>query len=119
MRYLTSTVVKLVILGIGMVALYSGRTAFAEAKGRIVHFPEDRSMGMLYVLDSEKVDTSSYDDWQVLCEATGDVTLPTGKALRLNLSKEAGQDLAPLSLLGPNDLVMLFCYGVEIPDAVI
>ena len=56
MRYLTSTIVKLVVLGTGMVTLYSGRTAFAEAKGRIVHFPENRSMGMLYVLDSDKMD---------------------------------------------------------------
>ena len=117
MRYLTSTFVKLAILGTGMVTLYSGRTAFAESKERIVHFPKNRSMGMLYVLDSDKVDTSSYDDWQVLCEAAGDVTVPAGKALRLDLDKEAGNDLSPLSKLRPNDLVMFFCYGVEIRDA--
>lgn len=118
MRYLTSTVLKLVVLGIGIATLFSGPTALAESKERIVHFPEDKSMGMLYVLDSDKVDTGNgnYDDWQVLCEATGDITVPAGKALRLNLVKEAGNDLSPLSLLEPDDLTMLYCYGVEILD---
>ncbi len=56
MRYLTNTFVKLVILGMGIVTLYSGQTAFAESKERIVHFPKNRSTGMLYVLDSDKMD---------------------------------------------------------------
>ena len=72
MRYLMNTVIKPAILGTGIFTLFSGRTALAEAKGKVVHFPEDGSMGMLYVLDSDKVDTSTYDDWRVLCEATGD-----------------------------------------------
>jgi Leucine-rich repeat (LRR) protein len=105
-----------VVLGIGMVTLYSGQAAFAEAKERIVHFPEDRSMGMLYVLDSDKVATDNYDDWQMLCKATGDVTVPVGKTLRLDLAKEAGNNLSPLSKLRPDDLTILFCYGVEILD---
>ena len=83
---------------------------------RIIHFPTDQSMGMLYILDSNKMDTSSYDDWQPLCETTGDVTVPAGKALRLDLDKDAGDDLSHLSLLEPDDLAMLFCYRVEIPD---
>jgi Leucine-rich repeat (LRR) protein len=73
-------------------------------------------MGMLYVLDANQVDTSSYDDWKPLCEAIGDVTVPAGKALRLDLSKEAGNDFSPLSALQPDDLIMLYCYGVEIAD---
>ena len=100
-----------------IVLLYIANCVGAErADLRIIHFPTKQSMGMLYVLDANKVDTSSYDDWQPLCEATGDVTVPAGKVLRLNLDKDAGDDLSHLSLLEPNDLVMLFCYGVEIPD---
>ena len=116
MQYLTRSVVKFVVLGLCMVTFYSEHTTFAESKGHIVHFPENRSMGMLYILDSDKVDISNYDDWQVLCEATGNVTVPAGKTLRLDLSKKAGSDLSPLSKLRPDDLVMLFCYGIEIPD---
>lgn len=102
---------------ITVVLLYLATCAGAEqTDSRTIHFPSDRSMGMLYVLDSNQVDTSSYDDWELLCEAIGDVTVPSGKALRLNLSKNAGDDLSPLSSLGPNDIQMLFCLGVEITD---
>ena len=66
-------------------------------------------MGMLYVLDSNRVDTSSYDDWELLCEATGKVKVPAGKVLRLNLYKNVGDDLSHLSSLEPNDLAMLYC----------
>ena len=90
MRYFKSSVLKSVIIYTFAVTLYSGQAVFAEAKERIVHFPKDRSMGMLYVLDSDKVDTSSYNEWEVLCETAGDVTVPAGKVLRLNLSKKAG-----------------------------
>lgn len=89
----------------------------AEQSGsRIIHFPSDRSMGMLFVLDANNVDSSSYNDWQPLSEATGNVTVSSGKALKLNLSKEAGDDLSPLSALAANDLVILNFEGVEITD---
>lgn len=102
---------------ITVVLLYISICIGAErTDSRIIHFPSDRSMGMLYVLDSNRVDTSSYDDWEPLCEATGDVKVPAGKALRLDLSKDAGEDLSPLSALEPDDLQMLFCYGVEMVD---
>ncbi len=67
-------------------------------------------------MDRKLVDTSSYSDWKLLCEATGDVAVPAGKALRLDLSKEASKDLSPLRALEPNDLTMLFCRGTEISD---
>jgi internalin A len=73
-------------------------------------------MGMLYMLDANKLDASSYDDWELLCEAKGDVTVPAGKKVRLNLIKEAGNDLSPLSALQPDDLTVLYCEGVEISD---
>ncbi len=116
MRYLVNTVIKLVFFVTGIVTLCSGQTAFANATGRIVHFPNEKSIGMLYVLDSDKADTNNYDDWQVFCEATGDVTVPPGKVLRLDLAKEAGNNLSPLSKLRSDDLTLLFCDGVEILD---
>ncbi|HUT47000.1 MAG TPA: hypothetical protein VMX36_11990 [Sedimentisphaerales bacterium] len=91
--------------------------AGAERAGsRVIHFPPDRSMGMLYVLDANQVDTSSYDDWVLLCEATGDVTVPADKVLKLSLNKKAGDDLSPLSALAPDDLMILQCYDTEIVD---
>jgi len=102
---------------ITVVLLCFATCAGAERVGsRVIHFPADRSMGMLYVLDWDKVDTSSSSGWKLLCEATGDVTVPAWKALRLDLSKEAGDDLSPLSVLRPDDLIMLYCFRVEIAD---
>jgi hypothetical protein len=99
-----------------MVTMYFEQMAFAEAKEHVIQFPEDKSMGILYILDSDNVDTSSYEDWQMHCEAVGHVTVPAGKVLRLDISKKAGKDLSPLSKLRPDDLMMLFCNDVEIPD---
>lgn len=116
MRCFRNKVMRLIIIGTSLVALCSGRVVFAESQSRVVHFPTDRSMGMLYVLDANRVDKSSYDDWEPLCEATGEVTVPAGKVLRLDLSKVRSTNLSPLSALEPNDLQMLFCYGVEMLD---
>lgn len=87
-----------------------------RAGSRIIHFPSDRSIGMLYVLDRDKLEASSPSDWEPLCEAIGDVTVPAGKALRLDWSKEAGDDLSALSVLTPDDLQELGLAGIQIAD---
>jgi len=101
---------------IAVLLCFANYAGAEQIDSRIIHFPSDRSMGTLYILDANQVDTGKYEDWEPLCEAAGDVTVPTGKALRLDLQKDAGDDLSPLSALKPNDLQMLFCYGVEIVD---
>ncbi len=73
-------------------------------------------MGMLYVLDWDKIGASRYSDWKLLSEATGDVTIPAGKALRLNWSKEAGDDLSALSTLVHDDLLELDLTAIRIAD---
>ena len=116
MQYRMKKVIRLEILCVLIVIFYSARNTSAEAKAHIVHFPSDRSMGRLYVQDSDRVDTTSSSGWELLCEATGDVTAPVGKALRLDLSKEVSDDLSPLSALEPNDLAILDLEGIEIAD---
>lgn len=91
-------------------------TGAGRTSARIINFPSDRSMGMLYVMDWDKWEKRDYSAWKLLCEATGKVTVPEGKILRLNLSKEAGDDLSPLSTLKSNDLVILNFQGIEITD---
>lgn len=105
-----------VVVGLGVLTFGTGQMAFAEAEARTIHFPSDRSMGTLYTLDWKLIDTSGYSDWKPFCEATGEVTVPASKALRLDLSKDASKDLAPLRALEANDLTMLFCRGTEMTD---
>ena len=91
-------------------------TPTRASEGRVLHFPKGRSLGAVYVLDGSLLATASYDDWQRLGEASGDVAVPAGKAVRLDLSEEAGEDLSPLATLRPDDLWGLSCRSVELAD---
>jgi len=93
--------------------------AFAQnqtdrSKGRIAHFPGDRSVGQLSIQDSSRVRRITYwfhwgdpTEWEYLGQAQGDVHVPAGKRLRLSLNKTAWRDLSWLSKLRPDDLYML------------
>jgi len=91
------------------------------SKGRIVHFPKDRSLGYLYSVDIPPVD----DYWQwiqqhdsdvagdirYIGKAIGDVNVPTDKMLRLDVDRDALKFEAPFGCLKPDDIQMLsFCY---------
>jgi len=86
------------------------------AQSRVLHFPRDRSLGMVMTVDRNLLDSTSYDDWEALGEATGDLPIPQGKAVRLDVSREACEDLSPLSALAPDDLHMIFCRRPEFTD---
>jgi len=81
-----------------------------------LHFPTDRSLGAILVLDQAKVETAGYYDWEGLCEARGDVVIPAGKAVQLELSREGSLDLSPLKALEPNDVTFLFCRDTDVDD---
>lgn len=91
----------------------SDKPAGAE---RVLHFPKDRSLGMLQVLDAgikrqikdfyQWIDGTE-DKWVYLGEAQGDVTAPAGKRVRLIVNKDACADLSPLARLGADDLYEL------------
>jgi hypothetical protein len=87
--------------------------------GRVVHFPKDRSLGELFVPDSDfvrRVETFNHRadraKWQYFAQAKGDVTVPVGKRLWLQIiSPRVWRDLSPLSSLRPDDLYRLNIYG--------
>ena len=71
---------------------------------RIVCFPQDYSVGSLYVRDSGDL---GYDSWQFFGEARGAVAVPEGKGLRLRVYRAVTGDLWPLATLKPDDLQSL------------
>jgi len=79
---------------------------------RVVHFPAGRSLGKLYISDTEKSREFGYwfhwtrigERSEYLCEAQGDVHVPAGKRLSLTISPTALRDLSPLAKLRPDDL---------------
>lgn len=85
---------------------------------RILHFPKDRSMGQIYVLDGQiqSLDDFYYSfretDWQYFAQAQGDVTIPAGKKVGLTIdNQDAWRDLSPLSNLKADDLYKLSIHG--------
>jgi parallel beta-helix repeat protein len=88
-------------------------------KGHVVHFPADRSLGMLCV-QRETIGAPIHwwwglhdqwqflrSPWQYLAEARGDVAVPAGKRLGLIVDRDGLKDLAHLAKLRPDDLYML------------
>lgn len=88
---------------------------------RIINFPIQFSIGTLYTVDSSDDDFWWRKEWEKLGEATGEVLIPLGKKLILEVREreevdevwagncydyEVGYftDLSPLAELNPNDL---------------
>jgi Leucine-rich repeat (LRR) protein len=106
-----------------LVSKYSGRQPAASSlrlAERVVHFPGDRTLGKLMIQDENlKRDIKSFfywteagdSDWEYLCQARGDVTVPAGKRLNLSVAKNAWKDLSPLFGLRPDDLHTLTICG--------
>jgi Leucine-rich repeat (LRR) protein len=93
-------------------------SAVAEQSGsKIVHFPKDHAVGRLKIRDTNSLDKEyrtllSMPGWVLLDQAQGDVKVPEGKYLKLEvygdvidisfISKLKSHDLAALSLGGTN-----------------
>lgn len=89
-------------------------------KERIIHFPKDRSIGQLKVKDAgikRQIKSFHYwitegnTKWELLGEATGDVVVPEGKLLALDVSQSGWRDLSCLSRLRPDELYKLSIPG--------
>jgi hypothetical protein len=78
---------------------------------RRVTFPQDRSMGVLYVRDA-----GTLDEWKWLGDTCGDVVVPAGKELRLDATADGARDLSPLSALAPDALVELSLRSTPTTD---
>lgn len=80
---------------------------------RILHFPEDRSLGKLSIQTGPmeryplNMEFSAFARWEYIGQAIGSVSVPAGKRIMLQTDKSALGDLSPLSSLGPNDLQQL------------
>ncbi|MCC6699434.1 MAG: M56 family metallopeptidase [Candidatus Hydrogenedentes bacterium] len=74
----------------------------------VMRFPEDRSMGTLYVQPMGAVDELAWELWG---EAQGAVDFPDAALARLELSRQAMKDLTPLDALGRYDLQSVVLTG--------
>lgn len=95
---------------------YASAPAMArgEPGSRVVRFPQNRSLGALYIQEaSVKREIEGFyhwingTNWEYLGEARSEVVVPAGMNLRLTVSPTGWQDLSPLSYLKPDDLYSL------------
>jgi Leucine-rich repeat (LRR) protein len=89
---------------------------------RIIHFPRDRSIGNLYVVD-RVYPTDDFWAWlfawetKWLGEARGDMKVPANKWLRLDVSEKAWSRPRPFDGLKPNDIQILNFFTYKGADA--
>lgn len=81
---------------------------------RRVKFPSTPILGLLFI---REWGMPGYGGWQQHAEARGEIDVPPGKELMLQLNWRASTDLAPLARLRPNDLQWLDCRDSQINDA--
>ncbi|MBX7259435.1 MAG: hypothetical protein K1Y02_23955 [Candidatus Hydrogenedentes bacterium] len=87
---------------------------------RVVQFPADRSVGELTVRDwthDPSFRVSEENPWVGLGQAKGEVTVPPGKELRLQVMPDDVLDLSPLARLGAHDLQAIYLGNTAAGDA--
>ncbi|MHC4648118.1 MAG: leucine-rich repeat domain-containing protein, partial [Planctomycetota bacterium] len=79
---------------------------------RVIHFPKDRSMGLLYVGQLRTTGPLWWQGWEEVGEARGDVTVAGDKDVRLTVNAQGMENLSFLEALGPDDIQALeFSYA--------
>jgi hypothetical protein len=90
---------------------------------RVLHFPKNRSLGIVKIQDAETVSRIKefynmgkpnwwMPNWEFLGEAKGDVVIPAGKVAALRISEpQQWRDLSGLGRLNKDDLYFLCIEG--------
>ena len=83
---------------------------------RIVHFPKDKAVGRLMIRNVDPGRRSVFrSGWELIDQAQGDVTVPQGKQLRLEVYRDA-TDISFIPELKPSDLDSLSLRSTNIVD---
>ena len=82
--------------------------ASVRTADRVLRFPADRSLGRLFVRNATEQWDLSATGWKEYAEAVGEVAVPAGHAIRLDMRDAAtATDLASLSKLRSDDLQVI------------
>jgi beta-lactamase regulating signal transducer with metallopeptidase domain/thiol-disulfide isomerase/thioredoxin len=92
--------------------------AVAPASGKMLHFPQDRKVGMVIMRPPRgkgKEINPFEEGWGEIKPARGDVVVPQGYDVSLNLSPSAASDLGFLWAFAPDDIQTL-SVNFAMPD---
>lgn len=84
---------------------------------RILHFPAGASSGVLYIREPDDQWDMPSDEWQRFADALGNVIVPPGKELRLDVYLTDSQSLSALAALRPGDLAELRLNGHPVTES--
>ena len=92
-----------------------------QGKERLVHFPAAQSIGRLVAFKTPQPSDRFWHGslgWgtKQLGKASGDVVVPAGTLLRLDVQGDARRAISALERLAPNDIQLLSCYQAENVD---
>jgi len=104
MRSVNKGILVSIRLSAVFMLLCSAQAVGQQRKVRVVHFPQDRSIGTLELQDASRR-LEGVRETHV--EAKGKVVVPENRRLSLVPNQSGIKDLSPLSKLGPNDLYEL------------
>jgi Leucine-rich repeat (LRR) protein len=97
----------------------SGSVTFPMTRqtgARILHFPEDRSVGLLYLREGG-ANLKEWEGWQEKGQAQGDISVPQSKERRLDVSEKTCENLSYLAALREDDLHLLAISSPALSDA--
>lgn len=80
---------------------------------RVVHFPKDRSLGVLYLGRLRPLDSFWWQGWEMVGQAKGNVQVPIDKDVQLAVSEARSRDVSALTTLKPNDLQVLTLVNID------
>ena len=100
---------------LGKAAAQQAATTSIRAETRIVHLPQDHSIGRAYIVEPQFDKKPLYHyalGWpnRMIPEVRGDIEVPAGKILRLDIMKDARTALPALRQLKGDDVQILFFY---------
>jgi hypothetical protein len=84
---------------------------------RVLHFPNSRSLGKLFLIEEDLSFLSgSGEEEKGDAQGTVRVVVPEGWFLELRMSPEASTDLSGLSMISRNDLQAISLYNTQVTD---
>jgi hypothetical protein len=116
MRKAKRTILIAMLICVVTVPVCSAQTNRGATKSRVIHFPKDRSLGILMIEDAEQMSTSPFGfalegiKWERFGQAVGEVRVPHRKRLQLILNSWTWQkpdNLSVLRQLKPDDIYSL------------
>jgi len=117
MRYVTNAFVLLLVIGSNGITFCLEQSAFGNAKARIAYFPKDRSLGILFTRVSGVEGRESWQGWEELGQARGEISISHGKELRLTVLDNNYENFAYLASLSSNDIQNLYIRCRHLQDS--